>query len=97
MMSLRLKHPWCFLELHLMQFSIKTTLGQQLFMRADLFDLAFIQHDDLVSFPDGGEPVSDHDGASAGDQFVDCLLDEQFRFRIYRRGRFVQYEYGTIV
>src|SRR5580658_5521785 len=45
-------------ELHLMQFGIETPFRQELLMCPDLPDLALIQNDDLVGFPDRGKPVS---------------------------------------
>ena len=41
-------------ELHLVQFGIKTALGQELVVGADLADLPFIEDDDLVGFADSG-------------------------------------------
>src|SRR5258708_2643413 len=49
------------LKLHLMQFSIKTPDSQQFFMRADLADLALVQHNDLVRLTNGGETMGDDD------------------------------------
>src|SRR5579872_2562611 len=48
-------------KLHLMQFGIKSAIGQQLFVGADLPDLALIENDDLVGLPDRRQPVGNHD------------------------------------
>ena len=84
-------------ELHLVQFGIKTALGQELVVGADLADLPFIEDDDLVGFADGGEPMGDDDRAAAGNQFVDGLLDQLFGFGIDGGGGLVQYQDGRII
>jgi len=80
-----------------MQFEIKPAFGQQLIMGTDLADLAFIEDNDLIGLADSGEAMGDNDGATAGDQLIDGLLDELFGFGIDGRGGLIQYQDGGIV
>ncbi len=84
------KLSFLFAELHLMQLEVKTTLGQELFVGADLANFAFIEHDDLVGLPDGGKTMGDDDRAATGDQLVDGFLDELFGFGVDGGSGFVQ-------
>jgi hypothetical protein len=50
-----------FAELHLMQSGVETTLRQKLVVGAHLADLALVEDDDLIRFPDGRESMGDDD------------------------------------
>ena len=59
-------------------------------MAADFFNIAAIEHDDLVGRQNGGEPVRDRDYRAAGGKFLERLLDLFFRFGVERRCRFIE-------
>jgi len=46
-------------ELSVVQVGVQAARGQQLLVRAALGNAAGVDHQDLVGFPDGGEPVRD--------------------------------------
>ena len=60
-------------------------------MLTSLFDLALLHNDDLVSFSDGAEAMSDNDDSLIAilNQFVESLLDLMFTFSIQSTCGFV--------
>ena len=86
-----------FAKLHFVQFGVKAPFDQQFIMSAYLADLAFVKYNDLVGFADGRKTMRNDDGAAAGYELVDRLLDELFGLRVDGRGGFVQNQDGRVV
>ena len=86
-----------FFKLQLVQFEIKSILFDQFFVCAYFPDLPFIQYDDLICFADGRKAVGNDDGSPPGNQFVDGLLNQLFRFGVNGGCGLVQDKYGWIV
>ena len=59
-------------------------------MPADLGDAPMIEHDDLVGFGDGVQPVGDHEHSPVVNEAAQRLLHKVFRFGIGERRRLVQ-------
>ena len=76
-------------ELHLVQLVIKALVGYQFVVGAHFFNFAFIQHDDLAGFANGGKPVGDNDRRAAGYQCINGFLYKHFTFRIHGGSGFI--------
>ena len=61
-------------------------------MRPPLDDLASLDHQDLVSAPNGREPVRDHERGAAPSQRAQAVLDERLALAVQARGCLVQDE-----
>jgi hypothetical protein len=61
---------------------------------ASLDRLTMVEDQDLVTVPDGGEPVR-HDQAAASSG-PEALVDLGFDERVKRRGRFIEDQHGRV-
>ena len=76
--------------LHIAQATVEAVGLHELVMGADLGYLPAIEHDESVGFAKGRKPMGDREGRAVLDQPFQGRLDLHFRFRVYRRGRFVK-------
>ena len=65
-------------------------------MCPSLCDPVFGDNDDLISSPDGGQPVGDGDGRPVFGEFFQTLLDPAFAFVVKGACRLVQDQDGRV-
>ena len=69
---------------------IRPVEGQKLIMFAGFDHTAVFQHDDLIRMANRGQPVGDNERRPARHQSFQRRQQQGLRFRIQRRGRFVE-------
>src|SRR5664279_1406755 len=77
-------------ELQCVQPSIEAAEGEQLGVRALLDDAPGVEGDDTAGPLDRRQAVRDDEAGAPAHQRLERLLHEALRFRIERRGRFVE-------
>ena len=65
-------------------------------MTPRLAQLALVEHEDVVHILNRGQPMCDRQRRAAGHQHAQRIADEQLRFRVHARRRFIQDQYGRI-
>ncbi len=86
-----------FEELEIVQALISAQAIDQLVMGADVGDPALLENDDAGGAAHGREPMGDHEHGSVLHQILERLLHQRLRFRIERRGRFIEDEDGRVL
>lgn len=83
-----------FAELHLMKLSVNAAVFQQISMASSFNNDPILNHDDFISLLDSRQTVRNHQRGAVLLQLIQRRLNRAFRFRIQRRGRFVQISIG---
>ena len=83
-------------DLHIVIMCVEASFGEQAFMRPSLCDPVFSDNNDLISSPDGGQPVGDGDGRPVPGKLFQALLDPAFAFIVKCACRLVQNQDGRV-
>ncbi len=81
-------------ELGVVQLGVQAARREQVLVRAAFPDPALVDDEDLVRFPDGGQPVRDDQGRPAAQRGLERRLHRRLRFGVQMRGRLVQHHHG---
>ena len=76
--------------------AVDAVLFHQLIVRAGLFNVAILHHEDLVGISNGCQAMGDGDDRLAARQLGDRLLDEVLVFGVDARRRLVKDDNGRV-
>jgi hypothetical protein len=83
-------------ELQLIQAMVDAALSKQFLVCAGFAELALVQDEDAVHVLDRRETMSDRNGRTPSHEDAQGVANQQLRFGVDARGRFVEDEHARI-